>query len=232
MIARHEQRREGQQAEDRRHEDAPHRQRHAHQRHAAAARLQHRGHVVEAAHRERDDEDRERREHADDAPAVARRARRDRLRRIQRPAGARRTARHEEPGDEHQHREQVEPEAQHVQVREHHVPRAAHQRDEVVAETAEEQRGQQVDHHDHAVHGDVLVIVLRRDERERVGEAQLQAHQHRHHQRDQADADRDQRVLDRDDLVILAPDVLADERLGIVQRVLVVAICDCDECHR
>ena len=46
-----------------RHEDAPHRQRHAHQRHAAAARLQHRRDVVQAAHRERDDEDRERDEH-------------------------------------------------------------------------------------------------------------------------------------------------------------------------
>jgi hypothetical protein len=81
------------------------------------------------------------------------------------------------------------------------------------------------------VHGDVLVIVLRRDQRERVGEAELQAHQHRHHQRDQADRDGDQRVLDRDHLVILAPDVLADERFRIVQRVLVIAVGNCDECH-
>ena len=54
-----------------------------------AARLQHGHHVVQAAHREADDEDRERNEHQDDAPVRARRAGEDRLRRVQRPAGAR-----------------------------------------------------------------------------------------------------------------------------------------------
>ena len=157
-----EQRREGQQRHDRRDEDAPDRQRHAHQRHPARARLQHRHHVVQAAHGEADDEQRQRDQHQDDAPVLARRARQDRLRRIERPARAGRSARHEEAGDQHQHRQQVDPVAQHVHVGEHHVPRAEHQRDQVVAEAAEEQRGQQVDHHDHAVHGDELVVGRRR----------------------------------------------------------------------
>ena len=39
-----------------------------------------------------------------------------------------------------------------------------HQRDQVIAEAAQEQRRQQVDHHDHAVHGDELVVVARVDE--------------------------------------------------------------------
>ena len=56
------------QRQDGGHEDAPHRQRQAHQRHAARARLQHRHHVVEAAHGEADDEEGERNEHQDDSP--------------------------------------------------------------------------------------------------------------------------------------------------------------------
>jgi hypothetical protein len=48
----------------------------------------------------------------------------------------------------------------------HHVPGADHQRDEVVAEASEEQGREQVDHHDHAVHGDELIILLGIDEGE------------------------------------------------------------------
>ncbi len=55
-----EQRRECKQAENRRDEDAPDRERHSHQRHAATARLEHRRDIVQAAHREGDDEDGER----------------------------------------------------------------------------------------------------------------------------------------------------------------------------
>jgi hypothetical protein len=84
-------------------------------------------------------------------------------------------------------------------------------------EAAEEQRGEQVDHHDHPVHGDELVVVLGRDEAERVREAELHAHHHGHRQRDEPDRDSGQRVLDGDDLVVLAPDVLRDESLRIVQ---------------
>lgn len=100
-----------------------------------------------------------------------------RLRRIERPASARRPARREETGDQHEDREQVEPIAQHVRIGKHHVARAEHQRDQIIAETAEKQRGKQVNHHDHAVHGDELIIMFRVDEREITGKAELQAHQ-------------------------------------------------------
>ena len=224
-----EQRREREQTQDRRDEDAPDRERHAHQRHAAAARLQHGRDVVQAAHRERDDEDRERQQHQQDAPVVPGRAFEHGLRRVQRPAAAGRAARDEEAREQHDDGEQVDPEAQHVQVREHHVPGAAHERNQVVAEAAEEQRRQQVDDHDHAVHGHELIIVVRRDEAEGVREADLQPHQQRQHERDEPYADRDAAVLDRDDLVVLAPDVLLDPRLGIVHRM--VTIGDCYVCH-
>ncbi len=226
----HEQCREGEQGQDRGHEDAPDRERHPHHRHAAAARLQHRHDVVKAAHREADDEDRERHEHQGDAPVGARGAARDRLRRVERPAGAGGPARHEEARDQHEHRQQVHPVGQHVQVREHHVPRAALERDQQIPEPAQEQRREQVDHHDHPVHGDELVIVVGADEAEGVGEAELHPHHHRQRERHEPDPDRGDRVLDRDDLVVLAPDVLRDEGLRIVQ--VCVLVRDCDVCHQ
>jgi hypothetical protein len=77
----------------------------------------------------------------------------------------------------HPDREQVDPVAQHVHIGEHHVPGADHQRDQVVAEAAEEQRREQVDHHDHAVHGDELQVLVGIDKRKRAGESELQPHQ-------------------------------------------------------
>jgi hypothetical protein len=58
-----------------------------------------------------------------------------------------------------------------------HVPRADHQRDQVIAEAAEEERRQHVDHHHHAVHRHELVIGIGVDEREDARKAELQAHQ-------------------------------------------------------
>src|SRR5690606_22857744 len=198
----------------------------------AAARLQYGRDVVQPAHRERNDEHGERDQHENDAPVDSGRAASDGLRRIQGPAGARRAARHEETRQQDDHREQVETVAQHVHVREHHVPRAEHQRDQVVAKAAEEQRGQQVDHHDHAVHGDELVIALRGDEGEVVGETELQPHHHRQAERYDSDEDCSGCVLDCDDLVVLAPYVLGYEGLRIVVLYLVITIGDCYVCHQ
>jgi hypothetical protein len=61
------------------------------------------------------------------------------------------------------------------------------------------------------------------------GKADLQPHQQRQHERNEPHTDRHAAVLDRDDLVVLAPDVLLDEGRGIVQ--MVVTIGDCDVCH-
>jgi hypothetical protein len=199
-----EQRREGQQRHDGGGEDAPHRQRHAHQRHPPRPPLQHGDDVVQPAHGEADDEQDQRAEHQQDAPvAPARRARQDRLRRIQGPAGPGRPAGNEEPGHQHQHRQQVDPVAEHVDIGEHHVPRAQHQRDQVVAEATQEQRRQQVDHHDHPVHGDELVIAVGVDEGEVVREGQLQPHHPGQDQRHEADRQRGAGILHGDDLGVL-----------------------------
>ncbi len=56
----------------------------------------------------------------------------------------------------------------------------------------------------------------------RSGKPELQPHQPGQHQRHQADPDRGDRVLDGDDLGVLAPDVLADEGLRVVE----LDLCD------
>ncbi len=111
-------------------------------------------------------------------------------------------------------------------------PGAAHQRDQVIAKTAEQQGSEQVNHHDHAVHGDGLVILVRRNERKGVGEAELQAHRQAQHQSNQAHRDGSQAVLYGNDFVVLAPDVLGDKCLGIMQVLLVVTVCNCNISHQ
>ena len=149
--------------------------------------------------------------------AAAGRAGHDRLRRVERPARAGRPAGREEAGDQDQHREQIDPVAQHVDIGKDHVARADHQRDQVVAEAAEEQRGEQVDHHDHPVHGDELVVGLGGDEVEGAGEAELQAHQPRQDQRDEADGDRSAAILDGDDLGVLREDVVRPPAVRMIE---------------
>ena len=208
---------EGKQGQDGGGEDPPHRQRQAHQRHPARTALQHGHDVVQAAHGEADDEQDEGQEHHDDAPLAPRRPGQDGLGRIEGPAGAGRPAGHEEPRDQHEHGEQIDPVAEHVDVGEHHVPGADHQRDQVIAEPAQEQRGEQIDHHDHAVHGDELIVLGRVDDRERVREAELQPHQPGQHQSHQADSKSGDRVLDGDDLGVLAEYVLRPPAMGMVE---------------
>ena len=224
--------RERQQTENCRDEDAPDRQRHAHQGHAPAARLQDRRHVVQATHREGHDEHRQGHEHQQDAPIGSRCALHDCLRWIERPACACRTAGHKEAGNQDDDRQQVDPVAEHVQEREHHVTRTAHQRDQVISKTTQEQGGQQIDHHDHAVHGDELVIILGIDKRKLVRETELQAHHRRQAKCNQANEDRSNAVLNGNDLVILAPDVLGNECLRIVVFLFVITIGDCNVRHR
>ena len=58
-----------------------------------------------------------------------------------------------------------------------------------------------------------------------IGETQLQPHQSRQDQCHQADEDRRTAVLDCDDLVVLAPDILGDERLRVVHFIDLVSDC-------
>jgi hypothetical protein len=75
------------------------------------------------------------------------------------------------------------------------------------------------------VHRDELVIVVRGDQREGMREPELQPHHDRQYQGDQPDRDRGDRVLDGDDLVVLAPDVLRDESLRVMQRMIAIGEC-------
>src|SRR5207302_3164415 len=56
-----------------------------------------------------------------------------------------------------------------------------------------------------------------RDKGEDVREPQLQPHDSRQHQGHQPDPDRSDRVLDGDDFCVLAPDVLPDKGLRVVE---------------
>ncbi len=148
---------------------------------------------------------------------LPRRAGEDGLRRVQGPARASRPARYEETRRQHQHGQQIDPVTQHVHIGEHHVAGADHQRDEVVAEAPEKQRREQVDDHDHAVHGDKLQVGLRLDKGEGVRKAELQPHQPRQHQGYQANGGRRESILDGDDLGVLAPDIFRDEAMRVVK---------------
>ncbi|MGY4336676.1 hypothetical protein ACVWW3_001582 [Bradyrhizobium sp. LM2.9] len=212
-----EQRRECQQRHNGGGEDAPHRQGQTHQGHAAGARLQHGHHVIQPAHGEADDEQDQGGQHEHDAPFLSGRAGENRLRRVQRPAGAGGAAGHEEGRSQHQDREQVDPVTQHVHIGEDHVPCSDHQRDQVVAEASEEQCGKQIDHHDHAVHGDELEVLVGIDEGEGAGKSQLQSHQPRQHQGHETDGRGCKRVLDGDDLGVLRKDVLRPPAFRMVE---------------
>ena len=128
-----------------------------------------------------------------------------------------RPARHEKADHQQQHGEQVNPVAEHVGIGEHHVPRPHHQRNEVIAETAQKQRGQQIDHHDHAVHGDELGVILGIDERQGAGKTQLHADQPGQHQRHRADGQRRPRILHGDDLGILGEDIFRPPAMRVVK---------------
>ena len=120
-------------------------------------------------------------EHQNDAGTRSRGAGKDGLGRVEGPAGARGPAGHEEARHQHQHGEQIDPVTQHVHEREDHIAGAHHQRDEEVAKAPQKKGGEQVDDHDHPVHGDVLVVRGRIDKGEAAREPQLQPHQPRQH---------------------------------------------------
>src|SRR3546814_10897853 len=63
------------------------------------------------------------------------------------------------------------------------------------------------------MHRNKLQVVFRLNPRNRTGKPELEPHQHRQHQCHQADGDGCHSILDRDDLVILAPYILPDPGL-------------------
>ncbi|CDX39814.1 hypothetical protein MPLA_300024 [Mesorhizobium sp. ORS 3359] len=86
------------------------------------------------------------------------------------------------------------------------------------------------------MHGDELVVGLRRDEVERPRKAKLQAHQPGQNQRHQADRGCRRRVLDRYDLRILREDIFRPPAVRMVEFDLPNfggrnGICGCDVDH-
>ncbi len=85
-----------------------------------------------------------------------------RQRHVVEPSGVRRLAQRE-AGIEKQASEQEEPEAKRVQPRKGHVARAQHQGPQIVREAGQDRRSVEEDHR-HAVHGEDLVVLLRRQQ--------------------------------------------------------------------
>ena len=226
-----EQCREGKQTKDGGHQNSPDRQRKTHHRQSSGACLKHRGHIIQTAHGEGDDEHAQGDQHQQNACVMPRGAWCNRLRRIQSPACPGGPSGDEEAGQKNQHRQQVDPETEHVQEGEDHVPRTAHQGNQIVAKAAEEQGGEKIHHHDHSVHRHGLIVGTGVDEREGIGEAQLQAHESGEYQRHQAHKDGSATVLDRNHLVILTPDVFRNERVRIMQFMVLVGYRDISHCH-
>ncbi len=67
------------------------------------------------------------------------------------------------------------------------------------------------------MHGDDLVVLLRRDEGEGIREAELEADEPGQDQRHQADRGRGQRILDGDDFGVLREDVFRDPAMGMIK---------------
>src|SRR5262249_52382049 len=100
---------------------------------------------------------------------------------------------------------------------EHHVPGANHKGNEIVAEAAQEQRGQKIDHHDHPMHRHGLIINWRVDEGESTGETELKADQPGKDQRDKPNSERGDRVLNCDNLSVLGKNISLDPAVRMVK---------------
>src|SRR5690606_21990008 len=129
-----------------------------------------------------------------------------------------------EAGQQDDDREQIKPETQHVEEGEHHIPRSTHQWHKIVSESSQEKRCQQVDHHDHAVHGHSLIIKGWFKKADGVRKTNLQSHQNGKAQCDQSHKDCSSTILDGDYLVILTPDVFGDKAVRIMKRMRIILI--------
>ena len=149
-------------------------------------------------------------------------------RRVGRPSGLRSAATDEEAGQNDDARQHVEPVTHGVQRGEGHVPRPDFQRDEVIAESADEERHDDKEHHDRGVHGEEHVVAAgkddavnrdggrqqRSDQRDRhAGVSQLVADAHGEQTADEEKEETGPEILQTDHLVIERPDVFGKETL-------------------
>ena len=193
--------REGQQDQHAGDQGGPDEDRHPEQRHARRPQAHDRGDEVDPTE--------DRAQPGDGQPghpevaAGTRRVRDVRQRRVGGPPEIGRPTRGEEPGQHERAAEQEQPERQRVQPRERDIGRADLQRHDQVAEREEQRRREHQQHH-RAVHGEQLVVLLRRQELQ-TRLAQLGPHQHGHQAADDEHDERGHQVHQADGLVVGRP---------------------------
>ena len=137
--------------------------------------------------------------------------------RIAGPAVQRRAAGDEESREHDHEGEDGDPERQHVQNGESHVRSADLNRQEVIAEAALRRGGENEEHHDGAVHGHQCQVGFRLDVAEQRQSSarpdQVDAHQQRQKHADEHGGQRQKVILNSDDFVVEAENLLADEPL-------------------
>ena len=190
-------RREGEEGENVGDEGGPDEERQPEERHPGRPQVEDRHQEVERCEDARRPEEQEAQE-----PEVRVGPDRERLRserRVAEPAGVG-SRPHEPARIEEEPAEEEDPVRERVEPGEGHVPRADHQRDEVVEECGR-QRHEREEHHARAVHGEELVVPLGAEELA-VGPGQLEPDQQGLDSRDQEEHERGRAVEETDPLVI------------------------------
>ena len=159
---------------------------------------------VEDRHQEvqRPEDARRAEEDQPEEPEVRVRAQRERLgreRRVAEPPGVRRGA-HEPAGVQEEPAEEEDPVGERVEPRESDVPRADHERDQVVEE-GDRERHQRQEHHAGPVHGEELVVALGAQELA-VGARELEPDQEGLDPGDQEEREGGRAVEETDPLVV------------------------------
>src|SRR6185312_6946576 len=148
---------------------------------------------------------------------------------ISRPPGNRRPALNEERREQDYQAHKRDPEREHVQDRECHIARAELNRQDVIPEAGERHGGQEEENHDRAVEREQRKIKFGRhhaagkarwkqmgeERRRRIRPRQTHAHHHRKRGAQDGGEQAEQYVLNADDLVVRAENVLTDEAGGL-----------------
>ena len=157
--------------------------------------------------------------------------------RVGRPSRLGRAAIDEETGQDDDAGKDVEPITHRIERGKGHVPRPDFQRDQVVAETADQQRHDDQEDHDRGVHGEKHVVTARQNDavnrngggQERADQGdlharvgQLETDPHGQQATDEQEEKTGPKVLQADHLVVERPDVFGEEAL----LVLMVPVLD------
>ncbi len=235
-----QQNRECQKGKDRGDEQRPLGQRQPHHGHASGPHGENGRDVVQTAHQTRRREQGDGRNPQRHPGCLAGRGiRKCAQRSVSRPASHRGAARHEQCRENHDAGEQEHPVRERIQKRKRHVPRSDLQRNQKISKAARQDRREQKEHHDGAVHGDernvkarlhdAAVVSHRKDLRhqwrQRSRPCELVAHEHRQKATHDGHRHRGNQVLNADDFVVRAEHIFppkAQLRMMVFDGVCVV----------